>query len=292
VFAEPGPHDSLVVTTADHLADIYKADLSFVCFVDGDEEPINVQAKVDYVDQLRDLCVNKTEMVQLSGQSEMFAIEKATEKFDLLIMGAPPPRTFSTRLFGTEKDLLTRKSACSVLWLKTPSEQTHDALNVVHRQSQRDFDLMQYISMDSIKTRVKVQSKEELFRFATKEIAGNFDEEISPLIISTALWEREQMQVTSVGNGIAMPHATLSRAPTGSSTIAVYTLEKEINFGAPNGAKVDICFFTMGPPADRQVHLEILSQLSRMALNEKCLEDLRSATTSAELYEHIRNFCS
>jgi len=83
VFAEPGPHDSLVVTTADHLADIYKADLSFVCFVDENEEPINVQAKVDYVDQLRDLCVNKTEMVKLNGSSEMFAIEKATERFDL-----------------------------------------------------------------------------------------------------------------------------------------------------------------------------------------------------------------
>ncbi len=292
VFAEPGPHDSLVVTTADHLADIYKADLSFVCFVDENEEPINVQAKVDYVDQLRDLCVNKTEMVQLSGYSEMSAIEKATERFDLLVMGAPPPRTLSTRLFGTEKDLLTRNSACSVLWLKTPSEQTHDALNVVHRESESDFDLMKYISVDSIKTGVKVQKKEELFRLATEEIAGEFDDEISPLIISTALWEREQMQVTSVGNGIAMPHATLSRAPTGSSTIAIYTLANEINFGAPNGAKVDICFFTMGPPADRQVHLEILSQLSRMALNEKCLEDLRSAPTPEDLYECIRKFCS
>jgi len=292
VFAEPGPHDSLVVTTADHLADIYKADLSFVCYVDKNEEPINVQAKVDYVDQLRDLCVNKTEMVQLDGPDEMFAIEKATERFDLLIMGAPPPRTLSTRLFGTDKDLLTRKSACSVLWLKTPRQQTHDALNVVHRESESGFDLMKYISVDSIQTGVKVQKKEELFRLATEQLAGQFDDEISPLIISTALWEREQMQVTSVGNGIAMPHATLSRAPSGSSTIAVYTLEKEVGFGAPNDAKVDICFFTMGPPSDRQIHLEILSHLSRMALNSDCIEDLRSAPTPKDLYERIRKFCT
>lgn len=293
VFAEPGPHDSLVVTTADHLADIYKADLSFACFVGDDEEPINLQAKVDYVDQLRDLCVNKTEIVKLDGYSEMFALEKATEKYDLLIMGAPPPRTFSTRLFGTPKDLLTRKAACSVLWLKTPSEQTHDALNVVERGSGSDsFDLMKYIAPELVETNVKVQKKEELFRMATDKIAGSYDDEISPLIINTALWEREQMQVTSVGNGVAMPHATLSRAPTGSSMIAVYTLENEVDFGAPNGAKVDICFFTMGPPSDRQIHLEILSKLSKMALDSDCLNDLRAAPTAEELYERIRKFCS
>ena len=292
VFAEPGPHDSLVVTTADHLADIYKADLSFVCHVEPNEEPINLQAKVDYVDQLRDLCINKTELVKLEGSSEMLAVEKATERYDLLIMGAPPPRTFSTRLFGTAKDVLTRNSACSVLWLKTPSEQIHDALNVVQRRSAGEFKLTDYISPDCVQTKVSVQKKEELFRMATEKLAGKFADEISPVIINTALWEREQMQVTSVGKGVAMPHATLSRAPTGSSTIAVYALDKAIDFGAPNGAKVDICFFTMGPPSDRQIHLEILSHLSKMALDNDCLNSLRSAESAEELYERIRRFFS
>lgn len=291
VFAEPGPHDSLVVTTADHLADIYKADLSFVYCADAEEEAINLQAKLDYVDQLRELCVNKTEVVKLDGSDEMKAIEKATESYDLLVMGAPPPRTFSTRFFGTPKDLLTRNSACSVLWLKTPVEQTHDAFNVVERRSDSEFNLMDYISPDCLEAKVTVGKKEELFRLATERIANHFDDMISPLIINTALWEREQMQVTTVGNGIAMPHATLSRAPAGSSMVMVYTLEKEIDFGAPNGAKVDVCFFTTGPPIDRQTHLEILSQLSKIALNPQHLEELRSASTSAELYERLKKFC-
>ena len=287
VFAEPGPHDSLVVTTADHLADIYKADLSFACYVADGEEPINVQARIDYVDQLRDLCVNETEIIKLSGSNEMYAIEKATEMFDLLIMGAPPPRTFSTRLFGTDKDKLTRESACSVLWLKTPIEQTHDVLNVVRRGSVQNADLMKYVSLNSIETGVSVSKKEELFRVATEKLAGHYLGEISPVIINTALWEREQMQVTSVGNGVAMPHATLSRAPTGGSTIAIFTLDKEIDFGAPYNAKVDICFFTMGPPSDRQAHLEILSELSRIALNTDHLNRLRGAKSAAELYEQL-----
>lgn len=287
VFAEPGPHDSLVVTTADHLADIYKAELSFVCYVEDGDEPINVQARIDYVDQLRDLCVNNTSVVKLGGPDEILAIEKATEMFDLLIMGAPPPRTLSTRLFGTDKDKLTRESACSVLWLKTPIEQTHEVINVV-RSGSGNADLMKYVSIDSIYTNVSVSKKEELFRLATEKLAGHYDDDISPVIINTALWEREQMQVTSVGNGVAMPHATLSRAPTGSSKIAVFTLDKEVDFGAPYNAKVDVCFFTMGPPSDRQVHLELLSALSKIALNTEHLNKLRAATNPADLFESLK----
>ena len=54
VYAEPGPHDSLVVSTADHLAQIYKAELNLVCFVKDDLDAAATQARVDYVDQLMD----------------------------------------------------------------------------------------------------------------------------------------------------------------------------------------------------------------------------------------------
>ena len=289
VHAEPGPHDSLVVSIADHLAEIYQATLSFVCYLPVDEEPINMQAKIDYVDQIRELCANPTETVVLQGQSELQAIEKETEKFDLLVMGAPPPRTFSSRLFGTDRDKLTRHSACSVLWLKTPSAQIHDALNVVNRGLKHDFDMMKHLTADNVMPHVEVKKKEELFRMATEKLANHY-QDISPAIINAALWEREQMQVTAVGNGVAMPHATLARAPAGSSTISVFVLKDEIDFGAPNGASVDICFFTMGPPSDRQTHLGILSELSRMALNKDFLDSLRSATTAEELYKLISEF--
>ena len=290
VYAEPGPHDSLVVSVADHLAGIYRAELHFVRYLPENEEPINIQAKADYIDQIRELCANPTQAVVLEGAIELEAIEKETEKFDLLIMGAPPPRTFSSRFFGTERDKLTRKSACSVLWLKTPSAQTHDALNVVNRGLHHEFNIMQYLGAGNVVPLLKVQKKEELFRKAAEILAKEYQNDISPLLINAALWEREQLQITAVGNGVAMPHATLARAPAGSSAISVIVLQNEIDYGAPDNAKVDVCFFTTGPPADRQAHLEILSELSRMALNTSFLDSLRSATTAEELYEKICKF--
>ena len=290
VFAEPGPHDSLVVTTADHLAQIYNAKLSFICVMKEGEDPHNSQAAVDYVDQLRDLCVSPTEVAFLHGEDEMQLIEKATEQYDLLIMGAPPVRTFTSRLFGTSKDKLTRNSACSVLWLRTPTAHTHNAFDVVNLEVEHDFDLMKYVATDCVQAKIDLTKKEDLFRLATELFTDQYRGEISPIVINTALWEREQMQNTSVGLGVAMPHATLTRAASGESAIAIMTTREPIDFGNLNGEKVDVFFFTMGSPSDRQIHLKILADLSKLTLNQAFLEDLRKASIPSEILSTVRTY--
>ena len=259
VYAEPGPHDSLVVSTADHLAKIYKADLNFVCFIKDELDAAAAQARADYVDQLMQMCVSKTKAVVLHGTDELKAIEAATDDDDLLIMGAPPDRSVLGRWFGTPKDRLTRNAACSVLWLKTARTQTHETFDVSNLKVEKGFQLMEFLSEDTSKVGLKLNKKEDLFRHATELFAGKFDGKISPIVITTALWEREQMQNTSVGNGVAMPHATLARGE--GSHVAILKTEKPIDYGAPDGKKCDIFFFTMGPPSERTVHLKILAEL-------------------------------
>ena len=288
VYAEPGPHDSLVVSTADHLAQIYKAELNLVCFVKEDLDAAAAQARVDYVDQLMEMCVSKTKAVMLHGPDELKAIEAATQDDDLLIMGAPPDRSILGRWFGTPKDRLTRNAACSVLWLKTARTQTHEAFDMANLKVEQDFELMSFLSAETSQVGLKFSKKEELFRYATELFAGQYQEEISPVVISTALWEREQMQNTSVGNGVAMPHATLARAPESGSHIAILTTEKPIDYGSPDGKKCDVFFFTLGPPSARTTHLKILAELSRLILNTDLLDQIRDASTSEELIELTR----
>ena len=288
VYAEPGPHDALVVSTADHLARIYKAELNLVCFVKDDLDAAAAQARVDYIDQLMEMCISKTKVVMLHGPDELKAIEAATQDDDLLIMGAPPDRSILGRWFGTPKDRLTRNAACSVLWLKTARTQTHEAFDMANLKVEQEFKLMNYLSAETSQVGLKVSKKEELFRYATELFSGRYQEDISPVVISTALWEREQMQNTSVGNGVAMPHATLSRAPESGSHIAILKTENPIEYGAPDGKKCDIFFFTLGPPSARTTHLKILAKLSRLMLNTDLLDQIRDASTSEELIERTR----
>ena len=286
VYAEPGPHDSLVVTTADHLAKIYKAELNFVCFIKDELDPAAAQARADYVDQLMQMCVSKTKAVVLHGTDELQAIEAATQDDDLLIMGAPPDRSVLGRWFGTPKDRLTRNAACSVLWLKTARTQTHETFDVSNLKVEKDFQLMKFLSEETSQVGLKVTKKEDLFRYATELFADKFGEKISPIVIATALWEREQMQNTAVGNGVAMPHATLARGE--GSHVAILKTDKPIDYGAPDGKKCDIFFFTMGPPNERTVHLKILAELSQLMLNTDLLEQIRQTTTSQELIERTK----
>ena len=288
VYAEPGPHDSLVVSTADHLAQIYKAELNLVCFVEDDLDAAAAQTRVDYIDQLMEMCVSKSKAVMLHGPNELKAIEAATQDDDLLIMGAPPDRSILGRWFGTPKDRLTRNAACSVLWLKTARTQTHEAFDIANLKVEQDFDLMNYLSTETSQVGLKISKKEELFRYATELFAGRYEEDISRVVISTALWEREQMQNTSVGNGVAMPHATLARAPESGSHIAILKTENPIEYSAPDSKKCDVFFFTLGPPSARTTHLKILAKLSRLILNTDLLDQIRDASTSGELIERTR----
>ncbi len=287
VFAEPGPHDSLVVSTADHLAQVYNAELNFICFVAEGQDLLVTQARADYIDQLRDLCTSPTSAVVVTGGNELEAIQKATAGYDLMIMGAAPNRTLLGNLWGTQKDNLTRMAECSVLWLKTPILHTHEAFDIEHLPVEREFDLLGFVDEDCVQIRLPIVKKEELFRKAT-ELLGKHYPAISPIVISSALWEREQLQNTCVGNGVAMPHATLTQAGMTDSVVAVFTTAEPIDYGTPGQDKVDVFFFTTGSPNNRQTHLKILAELSKLCLRTDFLQRARACESPAEMLEALR----
>lgn len=276
VFPEPGPHDSLVVTTADHLAQVYNAELNFICFVADDQDLHNTQARGDYVDQLRDLCTSPTKVLVVQGVSELEAIQKATSAFDLMIMGAAPNRTFAARLLGTPKDRLTRRAECSVLWLKTPALQTHEPFDVEHMPVEQEFNLPSFVNPEQIRVNLPISQKEVLFRTATDLLAEHYPE-ISSIAIKSALWEREQLQNTSVGGGVAIPHATLTRAKDTDTAVAIMTTLEPIDYGGDNHELVDVFFFTTGSPDNRQTHLKILAEISKLCLKTDFVKQVRAA---------------
>jgi len=68
----------LVVTTADHLAEIYGAELTFVVFIPHELPTILQQSQVDYVDQLRQLCTSTTfvRVVHSEAGSHVFPVAR------------------------------------------------------------------------------------------------------------------------------------------------------------------------------------------------------------------------
>ena len=143
------------------------------------------------------------------------------------------------------------------------------------------FDLCEYLSSDCVKANLDTTKKENLFQVATDLIVAR-DPKSSKLVVSSALWEREQLQNTYVGDGVAMPHATLVGAK--ESMVAVLTSSAPIVYG-DNDEAANVFFFTTGSPNDRQIHLQILAELSRLSIHTDFLEKAKAAKSDAELYQ-------
>ena len=88
VYAKPGPHDALVASTADHLAELFRAQLTFVRMVTPDAGEDKRAAEERYMQQLQDLCRSQTSAKIVEGLKPSEAIASLTGGYDLLVAGA------------------------------------------------------------------------------------------------------------------------------------------------------------------------------------------------------------
>jgi melibiose permease len=93
-----------------------------------------------------------------------------------------------------------------------------------------------------------------------------------------------QENPAGIAEGIAIPHA---RGPgIRRMALAVATLEKALDFGAPDGKKCDLIFM-LATPDDHVSHLNLLGQLSVILNIPGFADKLRSAGSSLEITDRI-----
>ena len=275
VLVEPGPHDALVASTADHLAEIFKAKLTLARFV-PDKTPLPMlQAHNDYLDELRALVDHSAECRVLQGNSSARTLLTESASYDLIVLGAAPEKRAFGMLLPSLQEKLSEKAECSVLCLRTPRIRSHDDA-VVEKRIERgvdSFDLDSQLEERFFYAKVEIDKKESAFERFARVFAEALDVPAKDVV--AALWERERTQNTSVGEGIAMPHATL--AESDRLHVGVFTAQEGIEYEAIDGKPVNVFFVTIGPPHDRQTHLRVLGALSQRVLQTDLLDRLRAA---------------
>lgn len=290
VFAEPGPHDALVVSTADHLAQIWGAELTFARFVPDDATAAAVQSQVDYIDELRHLCQAKAHHRILRGTNETRALVDATVGYDLLVLGAPEEGFIRSRLLKARIERLTEQAACSVLRLQTSRVRPHATFDESKaRPATAASTVFDFIDRRHIQVGLEDDDKDDLFDHFSAVFAKSL-KTIEAKTISDALWARERMQNTAIGEGLALPHGTLDELDR--SLLGVFTTEQPVDYQAPGGEPVQVFFVTLGPPSERQVHLKLLSNLSRLVQQTDLIARLRAAPSSDAVVDIFRDCCS
>lgn len=92
--------------------------------------------------------------------------------------------------------------------------------------------------------------------------------------------DREQVQSTAIGGGIAFPHARTTHAP--ELVLAAARLARGVDFRAPDGEAVDLVFLLLGPPDDPGEHVRLLARLARLLRRDEVLVELRGAGSEQE----------
>ena len=105
------------------------------------------------------------------------------------------------------------------------------------------------------------------------------------LEVEELLLEREKLQSTGIGDGVAIPHTSLD---TGESQAAALVIcPRGIEFEAIDGGPVNIVFGVVGPKRATGEHLRTLARISRLLRDDATRERLTRVEGPASAYELI-----
>jgi len=99
--------------------------------------------------------------------------------------------------------------------------------------------------------------------------------------------ERESLETTGIGRGVAIPHARCSAAK--KLVCAVGLCKKPIDFRAFDGKPARMVFLIVYPNEDTQKYLYFISLLARVFSESKYRKDTLRAETPRDVHEALRN---
>ena len=99
------------------------------------------------------------------------------------------------------------------------------------------------------------------------------------------VYAREEESTTGIGEGIAIPHCKSDAVDRPG--LAAMVLPDGVDFDSLDGEKVDLIFLIAAPNTKENVHLDVLSKLSVLLMDEDFTKNLRSAKTVEEFLSVI-----
>lgn len=140
------------------------------------------------------------------------------------------------------------------------------------------------LSETSIELNVSVKSKSEAIDILVglHEKNGNITD---MEVYKKGILDREAQGSTAVGEGIAIPH-TKNKAVK-KPALAAITVPDGVDYEALDGKPSNLIFMIAAPENGGDVHLELLSRLMVMLMDEEFRKKLLSAKSKAEFLEEV-----
>ena len=132
------------------------------------------------------------------------------------------------------------------------------------------------LAKESIKLNATVKDKEEVLNTMV-DLMDKSGKISDKKLYLDAVKAREEEGTTGVGNGIAIPHGRCSGVK--KAGLAAMSVKGGVEYNALDGKPVDLVFLIAAPEDSGNVHLEILSKLATMLMDDEFVSKLKNAMT-------------
>ena len=140
--------------------------------------------------------------------------------------------------------------------------------------------LTEILSPDRVVVPLNVGDRRTAIEVLTRKLAdlanAGYDE------VLAAVLERESVQSTGIGFGVAIPHGRSAAVPDLSMVAGV--TPSPVPFDAIDGEPVRLVFLIVGPEASAGLHVKILSRIARLVRRDAVRQQLLEATSADEFY--------
>lgn len=143
--------------------------------------------------------------------------------------------------------------------------------------------ISEYLRTDFVVTRLEARDTEGVLREISARAgqAGLADADL----VADKLLERERAHTTALGDGLAIPHATVPGLP--APVVGIARSGEPIAFGPDGEHPVEVFFVLLSPPDHEATHVRLLARICRIARDDSFLERLSSATSSSAIVDVV-----
>lgn len=148
-----------------------------------------------------------------------------------------------------------------------------------------EINIIDLIQKGTVLLNVEGSSPKEVYKNVVDKI--EYPKGLTPENLYTELCQREDLMSTAVGNGIALPHASVPIIKEeDEQRVCVVYLKEPLDMNAPDEMKVHTMFVIL--TQNRQTHLQVLSRLVSLLRDTSFLNLLENQANGVDLIEKIK----